>query len=407
MAKMKILQANKYFYLRGGSERYFFDLCRLLRERGHEIIHFSMAHPRNEVSDQARYFVSEIDLNAPMPPHRRLEAALRILYSNEAKRKFGRLLDDSKPDLVHFHNITRQLSPSIVDAAAKRGIPMIQTMHDLSLICPAHSFFFRGRACEACAGGKYWHAAAKRCIDGSLTSSALGAFEAYLHDWLGAYKKIGLFVAPSLFLKSKVSSLRWITQRIVHLPYFVPTGPDYSSVNEGFVLFAGRISIEKGVGTVLEAAGRLREVRFVVAGEGDLLESFKVFARAKRLDNVKFTGYVKGPDLETLLRGASCVVVPSISYENLPLSILEAFARGLPVVASDCGGNPELVKDGITGYLFEPGNVESLAASLSMILGDEGARLTMGRQARELVRSQYSPDVHYEKLMDIYEKLRT
>ncbi len=404
---MRILQANKYFYLRGGSERYFFDLCGLLGERGHEIIHFSMAHPRNEVSRHARYFVSEIDFNAPMPPHRRLGAALRILYSSEARRKFGRLLDDSKPDLVHFHNITRQLSPSIVDAAAERGIPTIQTMHDLSLVCPAHSFFFRGHACEACAGGRYWHAAAKRCIDDSLSSSVLGAFEAYVHDWLGAYKKIGLFIAPSLFLKSKVSSLRWIPQRIVHLPYFVPPGPDYRMINEGFVLFAGRISIEKGVGTLLEAAARRRGIRFVVAGEGDLLEGFKGVAAAKRLGNVEFAGYVKGADLEALLRGASCIVVPSISYENLPLSILEAFARGKPVVASDCGGSPELVKDGVTGYLFEPGNADSLAASLSRILADERGRLTMGKQARELVGSEYSPDAHYDKLMSIYEDLQT
>jgi glycosyltransferase involved in cell wall biosynthesis len=402
---MRILQANKFFYVRGGSERYFFDLCELLGERGHQVIHFSMHHPRNLPSDQQEYFVSEIDLNAPMGARGRTAAALRLLYSSEAKAKMSVLLDRLRPDIIHFHNITRQLSPSIVDAAWSRGIPMVQTMHDLSLVCPAHSFFVDGHACEDCAGGRYWHAVPGRCIDGSLGSSLLGAFEAYLHSWLGLYKKINVFIAPSRFLKQKVSSLSWIRDRVTHLPYFIPSGPDYTDSNRGYVLFAGRISWEKGVGTVLEAAERLGSTRVVIAGEGPPLEGFKRLARDRGLANVEFAGYVKGEALDRLVGGCSCVVVPSIAYENLPLSILEAFARGKPVVASECGGIPELVIDGVTGYLFKSGDAVTLAEAVEKTITDEARRAGMGRRARELARTAYSPAAHYDRLMEIYKGL--
>jgi glycosyltransferase involved in cell wall biosynthesis len=398
---MRILQVNKFFYIRGGSERYFFDLCGLLADRGHEVLHFSMRHPRNRPSGQEAYFVSEIDLNAPMSPAAKVRAAFRILYSTEAKAKIGALMDGLRPDLVHFHNITRQLSPSIIDAAASRGVPTIQTMHDLSLVCPAHSFFVQGRACEACAGGKYRHALSKRCIDGSGTSTVLGTIEAYLHAWMGLYKKIDLFIAPSLFLKSKVATLSWIAGRIAHLPYFIPPAPDYTSENRGYVLFAGRISKEKGVETVIEAAARLKHIRFLIAGEGPSLEGFR--ARTANLTNLEFVGYATGQRLEDLIKGAGCVLVPSISYENLPLSILEAFARGKPVAASRLGGIPELVREGITGRLFTAGDADSMVSAVGSIMGQEANRKNLGRRAREMMKKEYSPESHYERLMALYE----
>jgi len=402
---MKILQVNKFFYVRGGSERYFFDLCGLLEERGHDVMHFSMQHPRNQASGQQHHFVSEIDLNAGMGLGERAGAALRVLYSSEAKARMAVLLDDVKPDIVHFHNITRQLSPSIIDAVASRGIPMLQTMHDLSLVCPAHSFYVNGHACEECSGGAYWHAVPPRCIDGSLASSFLGTFEAYLHSSMGLYKKIKVFIAPSLFLKGKVSTLDWIKNRVIHLPYFIPPGPDCTQTNEGHVFFAGRISKEKGVDTLLEAAERLRKTRFVIAGEGPPLDDYRRLVKDKGLSNVEFTGYVKGDELDNLLKGSSCVVVPSVSYENLPLSILEAFALGKPVVGSDLGGIPELVIDGVTGHLFRSGDAESLASAVENTVGDESKRLGMGEGARKMMSSDYSPESHYEKIAGIYEDL--
>jgi glycosyltransferase involved in cell wall biosynthesis len=401
---MKILQVNKFFYVRGGSERYYFDLCDLLKERGHEVLHFSMAHERNLQSPQGTDFVSTVDLNACDGPAARLRAASRILYSREARQKIGRVIDAGRPDLVHFHNISRQLSPSIIGEAHRRGIPTVMTLHDLFLVCPAHSFFVDGSPCERCKTGSFWHALPRRCIDRSAASSALGTFEAYLHAWLGFYKHIGRFVAPSLFLMSKVASLGWPAGRIRHLPYFVPPGPDWSSRDEGYVLFAGRVSTEKGVGTLLDAAAISRAIKVVVAGEGPELEAFKRRAARLGLSNVRFAGYVKGDSLERLLAGARCVVVPSLSYENLPLSILEAFARGKPVVAADSGGIAELVKNGETGFIFEPGVAASLADALEHVSSDAGARTEMGHRARERIAAEYSPASHYDKLMAIYKE---
>jgi glycosyltransferase involved in cell wall biosynthesis len=402
---MRVLQANKFFYVRGGSERYYFDLCDLLVQRGHQVEHFSMRHDRNVPSPDQAFFVSPIDLNACRGIAAKARAASRIIYSREAGHKMGQLMDARRPDLVHLHNISRQLSPSIIGQARKRGIPVVQTLHDLFLVCPAHSFFVKGAPCEACKAGAFWHVVPRRCIDGSLTSSSLGALEAYLHAWLGLYKHVGRFIAPSLFLKSKVAALGWIADRLVHLPYFVPLGPDWSASNEGYVLFTGRVSTEKGVGTLIDAAGLCKTVRFVVAGEGLELDGFKQEADRRGLANLEFAGYVKGEALEHLLAGAACVVVPSISYENLPLSILEAFARGKPAVAADSGGIAELVRNGETGFVFERGVAASLAEALGKLLGDESRRLAMGRNAREIIATEYSPESHYHRLLSIYEEL--
>ncbi|MFZ1947448.1 MAG: glycosyltransferase family 4 protein [bacterium] len=402
---MRVLQVNKFFYVRGGSERYYFDLCDLLRERGHSVSQFSMKHGRNLPAPDQSYFVSEIDLNACATPAARARAAFRILYSWEAKAAIGRLMDSCRPDLVHCHNISRQLSPSILDAAHSRGIPIVETMHDLFLVCPAHSFFVNGAPCEACKSGAFWHATRLRCIDGSTASSVLGTAEAYLHAWARLYRKISLFIAPSLFLKSKVDSLGWTKDRTVHLPYFVPLGPDYSARNDGYALFAGRVSREKGVGVLLDAASMCRAVDFVIAGEGPELGDYRRAAARLGLANVRFVGYVKGEALEKLLAGARCVVVPSLSYENLPLSILEAFARGKPAVAADSGGIAELVKDDTTGYLFERGVSASLADAIERMASDDRRRERMGRNARQMIATDYSPAAHYQRLMGIYESV--
>jgi glycosyltransferase involved in cell wall biosynthesis len=362
-----------------------------------------MKHQRNLPSKEEAYFVSTVDLNAPMGIGSKARAAMRIIYFGEAKKKIGEMMDSQRPDIVHFHNISRQLSPSIIDAADRRRVPMVQTLHDLFLVCPAHSFFVDGEPCELCKGGAFWHAVPRRCIDGSRASSILGSLESYFHSWLGVYRKINAFIAPSLFLKSKVEALGWTAGRIVHLPHFIPLGPDYSARNQGYVLFTGRISTEKGVATLLEAAGLAKAVDFVLAGEGPELDTFKHFARRRGLSNVRFVGYVRGDALERLLEGARCVVVPSISYENLPLSILEAFARGKPAVAADSGGISELVRNGITGYLFDRGVPVSLAQAVEQISSDERRRVEMGRTARDIVSKEYSPEGHYKRLVAIYE----
>jgi glycosyltransferase involved in cell wall biosynthesis len=402
---MKILQVNKFFYVRGGSERYYFDLCDLLARRGHEVLHFSMKHARNRPSPQEEYFVSHIDLNAPMSAAARIAAAFRILYSREAVRKMKALIARYRPDIVHLHNISRQISPSIMSVTSRMGIPAVQTLHDLSLICPAHTCFVNGKPCEDCAGGRYVRALGAKCIDGSLKSTALGVFEAYLHSFLGLYKKIDWFIAPSEFLKGKVSSLKWIREKISHVPYFIPPGRDWTARNDGYVLYSGRVTREKGVGTLLEAAGRLPDTRFVIAGEGPELDSERSRAAVMGLANVEFAGYLTGDALEHMIEGASCVAVTSLWYENLPLTILEAFARGKPVIGSDSGGIGEMVKDGETGFLYEPGNAASLAGAVLRLQADENQRLRMARNAREVAASRYSAGRHYERIMEIYERV--
>jgi glycosyltransferase involved in cell wall biosynthesis len=175
--EVRVLAVNKFFYVKGGCERYFFDLEELLKSRGHEVRHLSMTHPRNRPSSDSRFFVSEVDFSRKEPLGRALRKGMRVIYSMEARRSMDAVIKETSPDVVHLHNIAHQLSPSILGSTKRRGLPVVQTLHDYKLICPVYVLMRDGRICEDCRGGRFYNVAMKGCHPGGFAAALAHAAE--------------------------------------------------------------------------------------------------------------------------------------------------------------------------------------------------------------------------------------
>ncbi len=411
----RILLINKFFYLRGGTERYCFDVTRVLRQEGHTVIPFSMAHERNLDSEYARYFVDEVSLErstARRQPVANLMAAAKAIYSLEASRKLEWLIRDEKPNLAYLHNIHHQISLSILPLLKRHNIPIVWRLHDYSLFCPNSIFYSKESVCELCAGGRYYHIVLRRCRRGSRPASLVACLGSYLDQGLRLADCVDLFIAPSQFLKDKMVKHGLDAERLVVQPNFIPwdrfdstssaVSPGEEDTNGGdYLLFFGRLSSEKGVKTLIEAITRLPGRNLMIAGDGPQRLDLENLARRVAGGRVQFTGYQPAEKLRATLRRASLVIVPSEWYENCPYTILEAFAAGKPVVASRVGGIPELVEDGQDGLLFEPGNVTELADCIQALMADGSLRRRLGQAAQKKIEVLYRPQSHYARLVEI------
>lgn len=402
---MRILHVNKFLYRKGGAEAYMEDLAALQVAAGHEVEFFGMDHPDNGPARFSAHFPDHIELEPPPPSlPGRARAAGRVLWSGSARRGMAGVVDAFRPDVVHLHNIYHQLSPSVLRPLAARGIPAVMTLHDYKLACPSYQMLAAGAPCRACLGGHFTQAVRRRCKGGSLSASALVAFELWAHTTFGAYGTVARFVAPSRFMAETMAGAGVFPGRLRHVPHFI----DLSStpVKEqpgGPVVYAGRLSPEKGVDTLIEAAGLLR-APLEVAGDGPDMAALVAQADARAPGLVRFHGRLGKAAVLELFRAAAVVAVPSVWFENQPMTVLEALASGVPVVASDLGGLPELIDPGTDGDLVPPGDPAALAEALERVLDDPARSLAMGRAGREKVESAFAPALHLDRLERIYEE---
>ncbi len=404
---MNIVFANKYWYLKGGAERYLFDLRALLERHGHAVAPFAMRDPKDLPSDWSRYFVSPVKTDRVRFSPSGLKTAGRMLWSLEAARKFGALLDADKPDLVHVHNVYHQISPSILPEAKKRGLPVVMTAHDYKLVAPNYSLFHDGAICEATKPARYWNAVGHRCVKGSAVASALAAAEMSLHRALGVWRKnVDLVIAPSRFMQSLLADYGMDPKKIVHVPHAIDASVWKPVAGGNYALYVGRLSEEKGVDALIAAAARAKTVPVQIVGTGP--EEAKLKALAKKLDahNVTFRGFLAGRDLADAYAGSRFLVVPSAWYEVFGLIVLEAYAAGKPVVTTQMGGLGELVKEGETGLFASVGDAADLAEKMSALWDDAPLAVEMGRAGREWVEKDFTPEAHYAAIMGVYEKAK-
>lgn len=404
---MKILLINKFLYPRGGDAICTLATGELLRAHGHEVIFWGMDHPENPEYPHKDLFVDNIDFQHSGGVKKQLTAALNILYSLEAKKKIRALLERERPDVVHLNNFAHQISPSILDAIKQFNIPTVMTMHDYKLVCPAYSMTLNGQPCDQCRDGRYIQCFRNRCTKGSRAKSLINTVEMYLHHKiLHIYDKLNVLISPSRFLKDRCHEMG-LKREIVHLPNFVPVEdyrPQYEW-NEKAITYVGRLSVEKGIRTLVQAMKGL-DVRLKVIGDGPLREELDAHVRAEKIDNVVFLGYRSGEDLRNEMRDSMACVLPSECYENNPRSVIEAFALGKPVIGARIGGIPELVRDNETGWTFEAGHAGDLREKIQTLLHtDSETIMTMGRTARKEAEERFSAEKHYEGLMAIYTKL--
>lgn len=402
---MRILLANKYWYLKGGAERVVFETKRLLERNGDVVSAFAMRDPKNEASPWEKHFVSPVVTSGPASLKESLRTAGRMLWSFEAARKFGRLLDEAKPDVVHAHNIYHQLSPSILAAARRRRVPVVMTLHDYHLVSPNYGMFDRGAIAEPDAAHPYWDTLRRKLVEGSAAKSALSAFEGWLHRAVGAYAHVSKFVVPSAFARDMMLRYGIDEKRLEVVPHFIDLegrAPRYES--EARVVFVGRLSAEKGVDVLLRAMKGVRGLTCAIIGDGPEKAKLVALAEELKLENVETLGALYGADLEREIARAKAVAIPSRSYETFGLTALEAYAWGKPVIAARIGALPEVVREGKTGLLFEPGNAEDLAEKLNWLSGEYARAAAMGREGRRLAETEYAPGLHLGRIHHVYKE---
>ena len=403
---MKILMVNKFHYIKGGSETYYFALKRMLEKEGHTVIDFSMQDEKNFHSDFSEYFVSNVDYDKAPGIKNKIKIAANIVYSREAKEKFETLIQKEKPDLVHLHIFQHQISPSILGVIKKYKIPTVYTAHDLKMVCLNYKMMHHGDICEACKDGQYYHCAQNRCVKDSFLKSCINVTEGYLHKWLKSYDAIDAIITPSAFYKKKFEEFGVSQNRIVHIPNFLDkVNPIVNPRTDSkqYYLYFGRLSEEKGVMTLIKAVEHM-DVMLYVVGTGPIEEIAERYLKENNVKNVTLLGFQNGQALVDLVGNAKAVILPSEWYENGPYSAIEALQMGRPIIGADIGGIPELVED--NGMLFRSGDVEELKKT---ILRFEALPLeayeSMENASVELYRKQYTWEVHYALLKPVYDRV--
>jgi glycosyltransferase involved in cell wall biosynthesis len=401
---MRIAMANNYYYIRGGAERVLFEEKKILEAHGHQVPVFSQAHPQNEISEFSNYYIPFKDWRN-ISRFQKVPMALNIMYDRRMARGFNRFLEATDSNIVHAHNIYGGLTTSVLDTAQRNGVPVVMTLHDYKLICPSYAMLNRGAVCEDCNGGHFIHCLLNTCHKESLTASCVYCIESYLNKWLHKYDTIRYFICPSKFSLRKHADHGINRDRLLHIPNFVNTAEHKPSHKEGgYALFVGRLSKEKGILTLLNASEHL-DVPVRIVGDGPLKAEYEDITRDKKMTHVIFEGYKTGEDLKKLYENAAFLILPSECYENAPMTILEAYACGKPVIGASMGGIPEMIEHGKTGMLFEMGDAERLAECILNLWMDKSRRQQMGHAAREKVEREYSAEAHYEHLMKVYRTL--
>lgn len=398
---MRVLLVNKFHYLRGGSEKYYFELGELLKKHGHEIAFFSMTNEKNISTGNKEYFVDEIDMNTGS----KLQA-LNVIYSKKNKALMKKALDEFKPDIVHINNFQRQLSASILDAIKENNIPVVMTAHDFNPVCPASIMLYDGEICEDCIKKGCSQCFKKKCIKDSTLKSLLGTLEKKYYDMRKMFKKFDCIVSPSEFVKDKLieGKLNCNEIRVIH--NFVNESKHEESKPGNYAFYFGRLSKEKGIMHLVKAIREIENARLIIAGEGDEREHIEEYIKNNNLqERITLIGYQNQDNIRKYITNARFIVVPSIWYENCPYSILETMEIGKPVIASDIGGIPELVSDGINGYLYEPNDIHSLKEKLKLLFESDELAKTFGKNSRELFNKNYTAERYYSEIIKIYSSL--
>ncbi|MGV8079851.1 MAG: glycosyltransferase family 4 protein [Syntrophales bacterium] len=406
---MNILFLNNYHYIRGGAERVFFGEMDMMKRRGHAVAGFARRHSLDIPSEYDHFFPPDIRTDRIGLSWETVRTATEMFYSLRAKDGLRKLIEEFRPDIAHVHNMHGRLTASVLNLLAENAIPVVMTLHDYKLACPNYQFTARHRICEACKGGRYYKAVLNRCHKNSCLASAAIAVESYLNDRLIKHgNNIECFLSPSRFLKQKLIVFGWPENQIKFVPNFLNLPdfhPDYTP--GGYFLYLGRLSNEKGIRTLIQAFSKMQNgnAKLLVVGDGPVRKELE--DRADNNQRIHFAGYLEGDSLLEATRNSLAVVVPSEWYENAPISILEAFACGKPVIGAAIGGIPEMVEEGVNGFLFESGNCNSLRIALDRFAGMDAAEIeTMGRAAREKAKREYGAESHYRNLMEIYENVR-
>lgn len=404
---MKVLLIDVYNFNKGGAETVCFNTGRMLEEHGHKVVYFTLKWADNNPSPYSKYFPESKETRRGLL--KQVKNVINYFYHFEAARKIEQLILDEKPDIAHIHLMWGQITPSIFPVLKKYNIPILFTVHDYRIVCPAYTFRNgKGQICEECNGKHFYKCFTNICCKGSKLMSAVMVAEQYFRNrYFNPAKYIDGFIYVSNFAKEiqerympAVKAKRNIT--LYNFSTSIVEHAKEMPVDKYF-LFFGRLSYEKGVKTLLEAFKDMKQCKLKVVGTGPKEDELKEYAKSNGMHNVEFLGYKRGEELTDLVSNAYFVVVPSEWYENNPMTIIEAYSVGTPVIGAKIGGIPEIVVDGKTGYQFESGNVKTLSEKLLKADGltDEEYRAISGNSIK-FANDNLSKECYWNKLICFY-----
>jgi len=383
---MKILQVNKYHYYRAGAEKYYLDISNELKKQGHELAYFAMQDENNINSKWSKYFVSKLDFHN-LSLQDKLKLPGRIIYSLEAKRKFKKIVEDFKPDVIHAHNIYHHISPSILSVAKKKNIPVILHLQDYKIISPNYNIYSHGKNHWDYCGGRFYRCLFNKCFKNSYIQSFLVSLEYFVHHYLlNIYNKnVNIFIAPSLFMKEKASMFSVEAEKIKVINNHIQ---DNEISNEAqpkgdYWLYFGRLAVEKGIQDLISALSKIDDnSKLKIAGDGPYKKELEdLILKLKLNDRVEFLGKKQKQELKEIIKKSKAVIIPSIWPENFPFALLETIAMGKPAIIANSGGMPEIINHKENGFIFEAGDVDDLKEKMLNI--DKVDYMNMANKALE------------------------
>jgi glycosyltransferase involved in cell wall biosynthesis len=402
----KLLNINNYHYRRGGSDVVYLEQANMFAHLGWNNAFFSMNHPKNIETEWSKYFISEIEFGNQYSLWQKLVMASKVIYSFEAQRKIAQLIDDFNPDIAHLHCIYHHLSPSILPVLKSKGIKTVMTAHDLKIACPAYKMLNSEGICERCNTGSVLNVIKHKCVRDSLGASAIVAVESGLQRFMQTYKKnLDKIVVPSRFFLEKFVEWGWARDQLVYIPNYSDISRFEAQFEPGdYFLYFGRLAPEKGVATLIRAAKKAG-VPLKIAGTGPKEDELKILAASLNA-NVSFQGYQTGESLQALVKNARAVVLPSEWYENAPMSVLESYGMGTPVIGANIGGIPEMVLNGESGWTFTSQNVDELADVLQKVKQLDNPKVAnMGKAGRMFVQKNFSRERYIDSMLNLYSQL--
>lgn len=384
---MKILIIHDFYQRFGGEDAVALAERQLLEEHGNEVTSYTRHNDEIKsynLQDKIKFFPDTI-------------------YSLRTRREIRALVRASRPDVAYVHNVFPLVSPSAYHALHALGIPIIQVLHDFRLLCANGLLFTHGEICERCKYGNFLHAVRYRCHRDSYVLSAIYGSSIALNRLMGWVEKTSAWICLTGFAESKLLEIGIPQEKIFIRPNFIDSSSITPAESVGtYVIFLGRLSREKGIWTLVRAFEQLKGIELKLVGTGPLEDAIRSYVSQRNLQNIKLVGFKSGKEKWELLRNSLFVVVPSEWYETFCIVVLEAYAAGKPVVASDIGGLPYVVRDGKSGMLFQPGSVADLTEKVRYLIERPAEIEAMGRYGRQLVETEYGPERAYDSLMAIF-----
>ncbi|MGH2533359.1 MAG: glycosyltransferase family 4 protein [Thermomicrobiales bacterium] len=380
---MRVLLVHNRYQYAGGEDAVFAAEGALLRQHGHEVVEY-------------------VDDNDRIDGINHLRLAVDTIWSRDAHARLRALIRERRPQVAHFHNTFPLISPAAYAACQAEGVAVVQTLHNYRLICPAANLFRDGRVCEDCLGRPLpWPGVRHACYRGSRAQTAVAAAMLTTHRLRRTWQRdVDLYIALTEFSRQKLIAGGLPPEKCVVKPNFIEPDPGAKMTAGDFFLFVGRLTVDKGVRTLLQAwRSGLPPTRLHIAGDGPLVATVE---EATVATGIHFWGRIPQSAVLDQMHGARALVFPSEWYESFPVTIVEAFACGLPVIAARLGAMPEIVDDGRTGILFTPGDAKDLAAKVAWAWDHPTELSRMGVEARREYEAKYTAEANYGLLKNIY-----